>query len=105
MRLYLLTHFLTGWDAAFHWAFWKSGLFTGQVFTTYTTRMMKLQIILLPLSRLLMFGGEWMERNKQVTTWLTTHSLALRWSAYYALIIWVLAFGYYAQRTFIYFQF
>ena len=48
---------------------------------------------------------KWMERNKQVTTWLTTHSLALRWSAYYALIIWVLAFGYYAQRTFIYFQF
>ena len=103
--LYLLTHFGIGWGSVFHKTFWTSGRFAGPAFIQTESTLGKIKLLSLPLSCLFMIGGEYLQRRAKVNKWLMTHSPILRWAAYYALVIWIIIFGYYAQRTFIYFQF
>ena len=103
---YISLHILgSGWGDALHKTFWTTGKFTGLIFGQTESLYANIRLLLLPLSCLFMIGGEYLQRKVGITEWLAMHSPMLRWAAYYALVIWIIIFGYYMPRTFIYFQF
>jgi hypothetical protein len=102
---YILAHIGTGWKNFFNVHFWISGAIANQNFSQAGSVIAEARLLLVPLSAIFMVFGEYIEHRAHINTWLAAHSIWLRWTAYYALILWILVFGYFSGRTFIYFQF
>jgi hypothetical protein len=98
--LYFLRHLVIGWGAAMSMHFW-----TNLAHTEIYAGLAKYRLAVLPVSCLVMLLGEYFEREKNITAWLAMRPTWVRWGAYYAIIVWILFFGYFSQQTFIYFQF
>src|SRR5258708_631383 len=97
---YLILHLGTGWSNALSRQFW-----TRAVLDQAVTGLTALRVFALPASVLLMLAGEYAQRRWDVIGRLAARPPWLRWSAYYVLIFWILVWGYYHERAFIYFQF
>ncbi len=102
---YILGHMWSGWGNLFNKYFWTSGQFSGQIFNQTDTPIMKVHLLFLPVSVALMVFGEWANHKYGIVDHLRRRPFLMRWAFYYALIFWIFAFGYFSQRTFIYFQF
>jgi D-alanyl-lipoteichoic acid acyltransferase DltB (MBOAT superfamily) len=102
---YIIGHMWSGWSNFFHQEFWTSGKFSGQIFNQIDNIVVYTRLFLLPLSTAVMVFGEYLEHKIRVNAWLARQAWWFQWAAYYVLIFWIFAFGYYGQRTFIYFQF
>ena len=94
-----------GWGNFLNAHFWISGKIANQNFSQAGSVAAEARLLLVPLSAAIMLFGEYVERRAHITAWLAIHSFWIRWVAYYALILWILVFGYFSGRTFIYFQF
>ncbi|MDO8602214.1 MAG: MBOAT family O-acyltransferase [bacterium] len=99
--LFFIKQLFFGWTALFEKQFWISTLLNPRVSVGLT----KAQLLYLAIACLIMLGGEYLDREKHLTARLAKSPGWLRWGAYYALIATILIFGYYKQRTFIYYQF
>lgn len=53
----------------------------------------------------IMITVEWLQVTHNVPLWLQQKSRAVRWSVYYLLLLFILFFGVFGNRQFIYFQF
>lgn len=97
---YVISHLWTGWGSTFSKEFWVT-----KIFDQVATGLPNSRLFFLPVSCAIMLFGEYFERTKNILARLAARPLWFRWGAYYALIVVMLVFGYYQQRTFIYFQF
>jgi D-alanyl-lipoteichoic acid acyltransferase DltB (MBOAT superfamily) len=99
--VYVIVHLALGWTAVLHNAFWSSLVLDSLV----SVGLAKWRVLVIALSTLAMFIGEYVQTEHGAFAWFATQPRLLRWSAYYLIIFWILVFGYYQPRTFIYFQF
>jgi alginate O-acetyltransferase complex protein AlgI len=99
--LYLIGHLKNGWSAIVHKPFWLNLVYDSPL----TLGLSKYQLFIVAISSIVLFVGEYLEMYHAVSSWFTKQPRAVRWSAYYLVIFWILIFGYYQPRTFIYFQF
>ncbi|HVN26452.1 MAG TPA: MBOAT family O-acyltransferase [Candidatus Paceibacterota bacterium] len=97
---YFLGHLANGWGAAASLHFWRT-----LAYVPIAAGLKNSQFYALPISIIVMLGGEYLQREYRILDRLTAGTALARWSAYYALVAWILAFGYFRQVTFIYFQF
>jgi len=97
---YVLWHLPTGWRAAFSKTFWSA-----MINNLAQAGLIRSNLVSLLAASAIMIGGEYWAMRTQFVASLAERPRWFRWGAYYLLIVWILAFGYYQQRTFIYFQF
>lgn len=98
--LYFVGHLASGWGVVAHAAFLKSILLHPMM-----PGLSGLHTVLIILASMLAIVGEYLNHRYHIIEWFGAHPRVIRWTAYYVLILWILAFGHYQARTFIYFQF
>jgi alginate O-acetyltransferase complex protein AlgI len=98
--LYFVSELVRGWGAVFHPSFLKNSILHPML-----PGLSELHTLLIIAASIVVIVGEQLNHRYHIIAWLGAHPRALRWAAYYVLILWILAFGHYQARTFIYFQF
>jgi alginate O-acetyltransferase complex protein AlgI len=98
--LYILGHLGTGWGSITQPQFWSH-----LIFDPNTTGLTQSELLFVTISAIMMIAGESFERERHIVESLTAKPAWLRWTAYYAFILWILFFAYYKEVTFIYFKF
>jgi hypothetical protein len=97
---YVLLHADTGWATALSKTFWIA-----MANNLAQAGLIRSNLVSLILASATVIFGERIAARTQLVAKLEQRPRWVRWGAYYVLIVWILAFGYYQQRTFIYFQF
>jgi alginate O-acetyltransferase complex protein AlgI len=97
---YFIGHLVSGWRPLASFGFLASVILHPML-----PGLSELHTFLAIAASLLVIIGEYLNNRYHLVAWLAAHPRIIRWGAYYILILWIIAFVHYQERTFIYFQF